>query len=275
MPASRTDRSRWTLKAIQGTLARVYLDMEMWQEAADYAELASAGVTLMSATEWQDGFYQPNSEWLFYGGKTADDSNGFVSPHSFWDSRRLGYSSMRLGIDFVDNNFTATDIRGDNLLLKDGGGVPIVQDAYITTKLFHNAGFVNQEVFMRASEMLLIEAEAKAELGGAANIADAQAALLTIQQRADASVVVTAGNTGAALLEEIYLERRKELYAEGHAYFDMQRLQRDIVRSAAGGHYASPLNVPFSSTVRLAPIPQFELDGNETIRPQQNPGYGS
>lgn len=275
MPASRSDRSRWTLKAIQGMLARVYLDMEMWQEAADNAELASDGVTLMTATEWQDGFYVPNSEWIMYGGKTADDSNGFVSSHSFWDSRRLGYSSMRLGLDFIDNNFTATDIRGDSLLLKNSAGDPIVQDAYITKKLFHGEGFVNQEVFMRATEMLLIEAEAKAQLGGAANILDAQNALLTIQQRADENVLVSSGNTGQALLEEIYLERRKELYAEGHAYFDLQRLQRPVTRSAAGGHYASPLDVPFDATVRLAPIPQFELDANEVIRDQQNPGYGS
>jgi len=86
---------------------------------------------------------------------------------------------------------------------------------------------------------------------------------------------VRSGNTGQALIDEIILERRKELYAEGHAYFDLQRLQKDLVRTPAGGHYADPLDIPFNDFRRLSPIPQFELDANEVIRDQQNPGYGS
>jgi hypothetical protein len=232
----------------------------------------------MSAAEFQDGFASPTSEWLLWGGTTSDDSNGFLSPHSFWDTRILGYSSLRLGIDFIDNNFTSSDIRGENLLRKGGSGQPLVATAYISNKLEHQPGFVNQEVYMRASEMYLIYAEAQANLamtsGGPTSTLNAQDALFTIQSRADANATQSI-NTGQALLDEVYLERRKELYAEGFAYFDLQRLQKDLVQDQSGGHYGSNLDVPFNSFRRLSPIPQFELDGNETIRDEQNPGYGS
>lgn len=274
MPASRTDASRWTKKAIQGMLARVYLDMEMWDEASQWAETAYTGVTLMTAAEWREGFDNPTSEWMFYGGTTSDDSHGFLSPHSFWDTRRLGYSSLRLDITFIEDNFTDTDIRADSSLRLDSSGDPIVSTGYVTNKLEHNAGFVNQEVLMRASEMYLIYAEAEANLGGPTNIVNAQNALYTIQLRADPNALPS-GNTGQALVDEVILERRKELYAEGFAYFDLQRLQKDLVRTPAGGHYGANLNIPFNDFKRLSPIPQFELDGNETIRSQQNPGYGS
>jgi hypothetical protein len=273
MPATQTDRTKWTKQAIQGLLARVYLDMEMWQEASDMAEAAYNGFTLMTSAEWLEGFDNPTSEWMFYAGVTSDDSHGFLSPHSFWDTRRLGYSSLRLDINFIDDNFSATDVRGIPAL-RQGGSGPIVNTGYISNKLEHNPGFVNQEVLMRASEMYLIYAEAQAQLGGAANIVNAQNALFAIQSRADANAVPS-GNTGQALLEEIYLERRKELYAEGFAYFDLQRLQRDLDRDVSGGHYGDNLDIPFNDFRRLSPIPQFELDGNETIRDQQNPGYGS
>ncbi|MEO1023432.1 MAG: RagB/SusD family nutrient uptake outer membrane protein [Bacteroidota bacterium] len=273
MPATATDIFKWTRKSIQGVLARVYLDMGMWTEAAAMAEAALDGVTLMTAAEYQAGFDEATSEWLLGGGITADDNNGFVSIHSFWDTRRLGYSSLRLDMTFIDDNFTATDARGFPLLRVDGAGAPIVSTAYITNKWEHNTGFNQDEVYMRASEMYLIAAEAYARLGGA-NETRANELLFAIQSRADAAAVAT-NASGQALIDEVLLERRKELYAEGFRYFDLQRLQLDLERSAAGGHYANPLNIPFGDFRRLSPIPQFELDGNPNIRPQQNPGYGN
>lgn len=274
MPESRTDTYKWTKKSIQGMLARVYLDMEMWDEASKWANTAYQDVTLMTGTEWQEGFYSATSEWMFWAGVTEDDMHGFLSPHSFWASNFEGYSSFRLDMAFIDDKFSDTDVRGRSLLLMDeNNGSPIISTGYVSNKLIFADGFLTDVVYMRASEMYLIYAEAEANLGSAENIANAQDALYTIQLRAD-DQAVKSNNTGNALLEEIYLERRKELYAEGFAYFDLQRLNRDVVRSEEGGHYGE-LFIPFNDYRRLSPIPQFELDANEVIRSQQNPGYGN
>lgn len=272
MPAGYNDASKITLRAVHGKLAQVYLDMGEWALAAQYADLAREGVQLMSAADWLAGFNAPTSEWIWYNGKTADDNNGFLSTHSFWDTRRLGYSSLRLDITFVDENFSPTDIRGIPALRLGATGLPIVSTGYVSNKLQHNPGFLQQELIMRASEMYLIAAEAYARLG---NTQAAQDALFAIQSRADANAAPS-GNTGQALIDEVLMERRKELYAEGHRYYDLQRLQLDLVRTVEGGHWPSVAGtIPFEDFRRLSPIPQFELDANPIIREQQNPGYGS
>src|SRR6056297_303899 len=272
MPESRTDIFKWTKKSIQGMLARVHLDMGNWSDASAAAQRAMDGVPLMSEEEYFAGFDEPTSEWLMGGGVTADDSNGFLSVHSFWDTRRLGYSSLRLDITFIDDNFSPTDFRGYPLL-RQSNGTPIVSTGYVSNKWEHNPNFNQDEMLMRVSEMYLIAAEAEArDPQGDESLA--QQFLFDIQSRADVNAVMS-GNTGQDLIDEIVLERRKELYAEGHAYFDLQRLQKDLVRTEEGGHYADPLNIPFNDFRRLSPIPQFELDANEVIRDQQNPGYGS
>ncbi|HET9746820.1 MAG TPA: RagB/SusD family nutrient uptake outer membrane protein, partial [Chitinophagaceae bacterium] len=79
------------------------------------------------------------------------------------------------------------------------------------------------------------------------------------QQTADIAM------TPAELYEEIIRQRRIELAFEGHRFFDLKRLGRDIVKAP---HYNT---VAFTDTRILAPIPQGEVDGNPNLR--QNAGY--
>ena len=44
-------------------------------------------------------------------------------------------------------------------------------------------------------------------------------------------------STGAALLDDILLERRKELAYEGHRYWKRARYNRDVVRVDRTGNY--------------------------------------
>ena len=89
-----------------------------------------------------------------------------------------------------------------------------------------------------------------------------------IRERRNATPIVA---TGDALFEAIIEERRLELAFEGDRYFDLQRLMRDVVRSA---NYPSAAQlIPYSDFRRILPIPQAELDANPNIREQQNPGY--
>ncbi len=77
---------------------------------------------------------------------------------------------------------------------------------------------------IRNEELVLIYAEAKAQLGGA-NLVDAVTALNKI--RAAASLLPYAGLvTQAALIDEMLKQRRYSLYGEGHRWIDMRRYNR-------------------------------------------------
>ena len=115
---------------------------------------------------------------------------------------------------------------------------------------------------IRMSEMYLIAAEASYP----SNTADALKYVNEVTSRRGATA-----SSGSALLEAIITERRKELAFEGERYLDMQRLQRNIVRSK--NYPAAALSIDFTNYRRIMPIPQGELDANPSIKSQQNPGW--
>jgi hypothetical protein len=107
---------------------------------------------------------------------------------------------------------------------------------------------------------------AEASLG--TNETDARNYLNAVATRRDASFTGFT-STGAALLEDILTERRKELAFEGHRFHDLNRLKRTINRSA--DYPASARTIPYPFNRRLLPIPQAEMDANPNM--VQNPGY--
>ena len=117
---------------------------------------------------------------------------------------------------------------------------------------------------IRMSEMYLIAAEASYP----SNTADALKYVNEVTSRRGATAIAS---SGSALLEDIITERRKELAFEGERYLDMQRLQRNIVRSK--NYPAAALSIDFTNYRRIMPIPQGELDANPNIKAQQNPGW--
>jgi hypothetical protein len=129
---------------------------------------------------------------------------------------------------------------------------PVISGDYSDTKV------------LRLSEMYLIAAEAS--LPGTE--ADALTYVNFITSRRNAPAIAS---TGAQLFEDVLEERRRELAFEGDRYMDLMRLKRDVVRST--NYPAAARNIPYSNFRRILPIPQTELDANENIRSQQNPGF--
>jgi hypothetical protein len=79
---------------------------------------------------------------------------------------------------------------------------------------------------MRSSEMLLVKAEAEANLD---RTSEAKASLNILQATRKAKLTTTTSK--ADLLEAIYVERRKELLGEGvTGMYDLVRLQKDLIR---------------------------------------------
>jgi starch-binding outer membrane protein, SusD/RagB family len=129
------------------------------------------------------------------------------------------------------------------------------------TKFLGKSGIVYMDnvPVIRVSELYLIRAEALAQKGDKLNesLADVN------RIRGRAGIALSTANTQAALLTEIERQRRLELAFEGHRWFDLKRLKKDVIKTTG--------NVPYGDTRRLAPIPTSEILVNKNL--VQNAGY--
>ncbi|RYF12510.1 MAG: RagB/SusD family nutrient uptake outer membrane protein [Flavobacteriales bacterium] len=271
IPTTKTSVYRFTKAAVQGYLARIYLTMGNYTEASKYAKLARVGKPLSTGAALLAGFAAPTSEWIYAINVRTDDNQGFLNVHSFYDPYDIGYSSFRANDAFF-NSFAANDIRKQQFLVNGVLGARRGPEGYLINKFDFRTSAATNTVLIRSSEMYLIEAEAEARLG-VANEAAAKAALLAVQARSIPTAVLSL-NTGQALIDEILIERNKELYGEGHKFFDLLRTKTPIVRTATNGHWVA-LNLPVGDNKLVFPIPQAELNANPLLKPQQNPGYAN
>lgn len=132
-------------------------------------------------------------------------------------------------------------------------------------------------IYMRSSEMYLIEAEAKAMMN---DISGAQAALKPLGEERDSAYDVTQYDTQGKMIEHIKFQRRLELWGEGFTYTDKIRWDDPIDHAADGGSGASQTLYQdgfFQDRPSVNPkwvflIPQREIDTNQFITPDdQNP----
>lgn len=132
-------------------------------------------------------------------------------------------------------------------------------------------------IYMRASEMYLIEAEAKAMLN---DIAGAQAALKPLGEERDSAYDVLVFDSQEKLMEHIKFQRGIELWGEGFLFQDKIRWDDPIDHAADGGSGASEVlyqdgffqDRPSVNTDWVFKIPQAEMDANPNLTPaDQNP----
>jgi hypothetical protein len=184
-----------------------------------------------------------------------------------------------LGIELVGGN-TETNYRNvahsiasrsadvRNLLYEPGAAGR--GKVYVETTKFlgKNAATINLDnvPVIRIAEIYLNRAEAQATPGSAVfNEAAALSDLNFLVTRRGLPAFV--GLTGTALYEEILKQRRIELAFEGHRFWDLKRLGRDIIKAPLflGG------DVAFTDTRILARLPIREIQQNPNL--VQNPGY--
>lgn len=123
--------------------------------------------------------------------------------------------------------------------------------------------FLENIPVIRYSEVLLINAEAKARSG---NEEGAREDINTL--RANRGLDEIASTTsGDDLIDVILSERRIEFALEGQRFYDLKRMGKDISKPEG----ASVSKVPYTSPLVLAPIPFEEVRLNESLK--QNPGY--
>lgn len=325
---------KWQINAdvISGILARVYQVMGNWKDALTQASAVyNKYNSLMSKDEWYGGFDRlmaNGCKELVWGIKFTNLSNissnvvfcyWYNQDPSYGEGMQDGptYNFINLLVDqkYVDL-FDDTDYRGirtnktENVIDADEKKVMFwhrtsnglaetrARWAYNKMKTYGDGGGAKQShpydidiPLMRGSEMLLIMAEAEANLG---NTGSALNYLNTLQRTRESDLTsITEKN---ALLDKIYVERRKELLGEGVVgIYDLLRLQQPLVRYGAtasnpAGHFSSGLvqldgyngtdvqprgTLPSNDYRFIMQIPQLEIANNESVSvADQNPFSG-
>jgi hypothetical protein len=301
--SDRADLSHLNIDVAKGIAASVYLTIGDWANAAKYAAEAREGYPLMSESEYKSGFNSlDNPEWM-WGSEIIQDQTSYYYAFFYYTSNNFNGSQNRSNPKFMNHKLydlmSETDYRRD-LILKDcpstfdewdkgeNEGRYASEDEYdeavdtyrdiVNNSSRHNmvpyqhiklsqadgATITPMDLInMRAAEMYLIEAEAQARDN---KNTEAQDVLFALVSERDAGYVKST-NTGQALVDEILVQRRVELFLEGHRWFDMLRNDEalDLEDSGAspdlyleGYKQAKPSTNP--KWVFL--IPQRELDAN-------------
>ncbi|HPF11420.1 MAG TPA: RagB/SusD family nutrient uptake outer membrane protein [Flavobacteriaceae bacterium] len=256
-------------------LSRVYLYMGQWQNAIDAANAVSTQVAARANVVgvWEDTSEDGLVFWIPNDAPTLGNNIGVTWSQGGVTSLIPEYvASFELTNLYDDGN----DIRKDAYIFAGS-----VTSQGITTnfngikKLFARPGgqpgVVDYKI-LRAAEAFLNKAEAYYNLG---NESAARQALDAV--RSKRYLTPPSGETGAALLDAIRLERRLEFAFEYQRFFDLKRWGLPVQRSNAGdvadgsGTPSDVLSLPAGSNKFQLPIAQESLDVNPNL--QQNPGY--
>ena len=262
----RSDKSRIDRQVAYGLRARAYLNMEEWSLAAADAAKAAAGYVPASLEEVSKPFLYDIGEHNWIWGYDMRSDIALANPYATSSSWLRSFSGDGYAAacqvyacinSLLYDKIPATDVRKGwwvdaslkSPLLEDvtwnGVSGPAVAGLeiddvkmaflpYTNVKfgMYQVGGTTNDEdwPFMRVEEMILIQAEGLAKSG---KTAEAKVLLENfVQTYRDPSYSVTA--SGRSLEDEIWFQRRIELWGEGFSNSDTRRLNKPLVRFHKG-----------------------------------------
>lgn len=291
---SSLEDKKWMNKnSCYAVLSRIYLDMHEYEMARDNAELSIAGIGFIGTDEYRFGGLSHINDETILGFVLHSDNyykwRSFNTFHDPWDGMGddflANYTLYDLiGTDdvrkkffwhqwFYASDFQTTD-NWDEIQTAIAGTwyAPYVNirqpKGYYTYGKFPRMDAVfggadgtlglGHFSWIRSSEMYLTIAECEARLS---HPTEAQDALFMTVSRSIATAVKST-NTGQDLIDEILIERRKELFGEGHGYRDVLRLGNGLLRDGS-----QPLNefIPAGSPRFQWPVPQREINANPNL----------
>lgn len=263
-----------TKMGVQALIARVYLYQEDWQKALNYAQKVLEVMPeekLMGLTNYVFSDY--TSESIFELSVTNDNSSGSNGLGAQFDFRAGGQGDVLATQTFIDLLHEYVGDPRANLLLTDKEGTKNAFVKYINRSGGSGLSIHNIPV-IRLSEIVLIAAEACAH-GATGGEEDALRYLnMLVKRRSGDFQRDKATESGAALLNRIAKERRKELALEGHEIYDIIRTGTALERKSSDhvntGLNNKNLNIPAGSVKMIYPIPASEIGASGM---QQTIGY--
>ena len=244
---------------VDAILARMYLYSGQYTNAIQRATTLINAFPLASQSEFLDIWTDASNKEVIWSltFNAGEGGPGYAAYFPQPDASQYAPDPDLL------NLYAPGDVRADAYFAVIGGRVVFSKYLAKAAAMTNPDGVVNFKAF-RVAEMYLIRAEAYARTN---NDALGSADLNTLRL-ARISGYSPVSLTGAALLNAIATERRKELVGEGHRFFDLKRTTRVVSRTAC----SSFCTLGSTSRAWTWPIPQPEIDANPAILPQ-NPGY--
>jgi hypothetical protein len=266
------DYSWFNSTTASALLARMALQMHDWETAYALADslIQFSGIALMDSAAYIAEWEQPEapvSEIVFELSAPRTSDDGSVS--SSVAREYFGYVDATNYNEFVASGdllalYDSSDVRSgmflEVLLPTSVDGEIEILPYYFTKKFQDEPG----TTVMRMSELYLVRAEAGVRLGDT-YAGGALEDLNTIRTRAGLAAL----DESADLLEEIFLERRRELAFEGHLLYDLARYHKNIVRDQ--GCVSTVCGLTYPSDYYVLPIPESSTTLNENM--EQNEGY--
>ena len=276
----RTDKSRVDIQTAYGLRARAYLNMQEWALAAADAAKAAEGYVPASMEEVSVPFLYSISEhnWIWGYDMTVDIAmqNPYATA-SAWirsfsgDGYSAGTQVYSCINELLYDKIPASDVRKgwwvdaslnspllDHVTWNGVSGKDVaelmIDDVKMTFLPYTNVKFGMNVVggtlndddwpFMRVEEMILIQAEGLAKSGSAGQAK----ALLENFVRTYRDPSYSADASGRSLEDEIWFQRRVELWGEGFSNNDTRRLNKPLVRFHAGSESNVPEAFRFNMT---------------------------
>lgn len=259
---TRPDKSKIDRQVAYGLRARANLDMGKYAEAASDAAAAAQGYTPASMAEVSTpSFYNiTDHNWLWGYDMTMDVAKAFpYATSSAWirsfsangysagtgtyfcinnllynkipesDVRKGWWVNTDLYSPLLDN-LTFGQLKGQQIATEQIDDVKLIFLPYTNVKfgMYTIGGTTNEEdwPFMRVEEMLLIQAEGLIKSGQTA----AGVQVLNDFVRTYRDPQYNAEATGRKIEDEVWFQRRVELWGEGFSNSDTRRLGKPLVR---------------------------------------------
>lgn len=296
----RSDKSKINVNVAYGIRARAYLNMGMFAEAAADAEKAIGNLEPASVSEVSvPSFYNiADHNWIWGIDMTSDMAlSGPYATSCSWlssfssNSYAAGTGCYASISNMLYDKIPSTDVRkgwwlDENLhsdLLSTCSWGTAIGDEIATLKIadvkepmypYANVKFgmmsgigseINDNDFplMRVEEMLLIAAEGYAKSGNEAKAKEILTNFVTNYRDANYTIPTT-----RSLADEIWFQRRVELWGEGFAMSDIMRLKKPIVRfhdTSASIDAQFRFNVATDDPWLLMRFPTKEVNANVAI----------
>lgn len=286
--SARPNKSHSDIWVARGLKARVALTMQDYPTAITNAKAVIDGgvYPLMSQATYQNGFNDaPNiSEEMWACMPNTEQGDTFGS--FFAQIAYNANTTYERGTPKMINSNLYALIGANDVRKKMWEPAPTAANFPLPATTFTRRAYMSRKFatksndgpslgdvpLMRSAEMYLILAEAYAS-SAVPQTTLAQAALFSFVSKRDLTATISV-NVGAALLNEIWVNRRSELWGEGFRYLDLKRLNQGLDRTAANVPNYVPASVnnvlliPAGDPRFLFLIPQDEINANPNIGPQ-------
>jgi len=253
-----TERTRPNKAAAMALLSKVYLYDKNWVKAiAEASGVISQSGTYQLQADLATAFQKNKGEHIW---QIQNVLNGLNTYTGYLMILRGRPTNVYLDKRILDV-FEPTDKRRINWISFLKVGVDTFYYAHKYKVGLDAPTITEYTSLLRLAEVYLIRAEA---LGMTDKLPEAETDLNVIRNRAGIQPI--SGLTKTQFLDSLYLERRRELFAENCSrWFDLKR-------SGRANAVLSPLKAPnWAPTDALYPLPASELIRNSQLT--QNPGY--